>query len=144
MKPILFLRLAACGMVALFTQTTLAQTWQTVDDFQYAAGTNSFATGLAKDPSGNIYVAGDGEDAAGNVYVVGAANTPIPSTNYWVVRKGIPDGAGGIAWSTVSATVGTVFLTEQSDTSAIYCHPTAGIFVAGHSTGTGGAKGTVA
>jgi hypothetical protein len=51
---------------ALFTQAAFAQTWSTVDDFRYSLGTTSYATGLAKDPSGNIiYAAGDGQDASG-------------------------------------------------------------------------------
>src|SRR6266571_4138356 len=52
--------------LALVTQATSAQTWSTVDDFQYSLGINSWATGLAKDPTGTIiYAAGDGQDASG-------------------------------------------------------------------------------
>jgi hypothetical protein len=56
---------------ALFTQAAFAQTWSTVDDFQYALGTNSNATGLAKDPTGTIiYSAGNGQDASGVYHAV--------------------------------------------------------------------------
>src|SRR5437879_8851437 len=47
----------ACGL-ALLTPAAFAQTWQTVDDFQYVLGQYSSAHGLATDPAGNLYVAG--------------------------------------------------------------------------------------
>lgn len=58
---------ALVGCAAAFLpQPMFAQTWYTVDDFQYSPGTSSFATGLAKDPTGTIiYSAGYGLDASG-------------------------------------------------------------------------------
>ena len=45
--------------------TALAQSWYTVDDFQYSPGKFAYATGLAKDPTGTIiYAAGSGQDAS--------------------------------------------------------------------------------
>ena len=52
------LRLALAGAAALLTQTSFAQTWQTVDDFQYAPGFDSEALAITKDPAGNLYAAG--------------------------------------------------------------------------------------
>jgi hypothetical protein len=69
-----FLVRSRCGLkplllsaaLALVTQAGLAQTWSTVDDFQYSLGTNSYATGLATDATGTIiYAAGDGQDGSG-------------------------------------------------------------------------------
>jgi hypothetical protein len=61
MKTHVSTRLALAGAVALFTHTALAQTWQTVDDFQYVAGKNSQANAIAVDAQGIIYVAGQGD-----------------------------------------------------------------------------------
>src|SRR5437899_2688276 len=59
MKPKLTLRLALIGTVALFTHTTFAQTWQTVDDYVYPGLYGSaYAQAITKAPFGNIYVAG--------------------------------------------------------------------------------------
>jgi hypothetical protein len=60
MKTHVSTRLALAGAVALFTHMALAQTWQTVDDFQYAVDKNSQANAIAVDAQGNIYVAGQG------------------------------------------------------------------------------------
>jgi hypothetical protein len=45
--------------------TMQAQTWQTVDDFQYVPGKNSVAKAIAADASQNIFVAGIANDASG-------------------------------------------------------------------------------
>ncbi len=42
-----------------------AQTWTTVDDFQYTPSQSAFAHSLTADVAGNIYVTGWGTDAAG-------------------------------------------------------------------------------
>jgi hypothetical protein len=53
------------GTLGLIAQTTLAQGWYTIDDFQYLPGTNAFANSLAKDSTGSIiYSAGYGQDAS--------------------------------------------------------------------------------
>ena len=55
----------ATAAIALLAQLQLpAQTWQTVDDFQYTAGKHSFAFGSGADGLGNLYVVGRGIDSA--------------------------------------------------------------------------------
>src|SRR5258708_1453153 len=59
------LRSALACTIALLTHPALAQTWQTVSDFQYdevpnVAGPPSVANAMAVDAQGNIYVAGWG------------------------------------------------------------------------------------
>jgi hypothetical protein len=56
-----FLTLAA----VLLLDSAFAQSWYTVDDFQYATGTVAYASGLAKDPTGTImYSVGEAGDAS--------------------------------------------------------------------------------
>ena len=55
----------AAAALALTTCTTSAQTWQTVDDFQYAAGKTAENAALTVLPNGALLAAGDGSDAAG-------------------------------------------------------------------------------
>ncbi len=220
--------LALAGALALLGHTTFAQTWQTVDDFQYFAGKESFVLGLARNPLGNIFAAGDGLDAAGtyhalamkttdggitwatidnysdpnstsqysgpgydagivadpagtlyvagydagtsrawfvrrssdggltwstvdsfilpsglaepramatdsagNVYVTGAISGGS-NTYHVIVRKGIPSGGGGMTWSTVDSN--RVAFVDYGATGAVFCHPTAGVFVVGGSS----------
>src|SRR5947209_19766618 len=84
MKTMHSLRLALAGAVVFLTHSSFAQTWQTVDDFQYVVGKASFARGLAKDPSGNLYAAGDGLDG---------------STNYHALAMKSSDG--GATWNAI-------------------------------------------
>src|ERR1043166_121231 len=91
------LRLGLAGAAALITHVTLAQTWQTVDDFQYTAGKNAFATGLAKDPAGNIYAAGDAQDAGGAWHAVAMKSGPggttwAPIDDYSYLNSGYDAG----------------------------------------------------
>ncbi len=55
MKTMLLTRLA----LALIIYATSAQTWHTVDDFQYTPGRFSVALALTADSAGNLFVAGD-------------------------------------------------------------------------------------
>ena len=55
------IRLALFGAAAFLTHATSAQTWQTVDDFQYVAGRPTFAAAVTLDPFGNLFVAGIGD-----------------------------------------------------------------------------------
>jgi hypothetical protein len=93
-----------------------AQTWTTVDNFQYAKGKNALCIGLASDGFGNIYGAGQASDssgvwhamvmrspdqgitwttsldrpnALGNIYVGGRA-FDAAGTEHWIVRKATP------------------------------------------------------
>src|SRR6266581_3744701 len=63
--PRLLLPLALCAFVALPTHASLAQNWQTVDDFQFVAGQTAANVGLAVTPSGVLFGSGYGFDAAG-------------------------------------------------------------------------------
>ncbi|MGA2557095.1 MAG: hypothetical protein ABSG04_12565, partial [Verrucomicrobiota bacterium] len=59
-----FLRAALLALAVAAPSTLPAQTWQTVDDFQYTLGHHSFAFGCGADGLGNFYVAGRGQDSA--------------------------------------------------------------------------------
>jgi hypothetical protein len=127
---------------ALLAQTQLpAQTWQTVDDFQYTAGKGATALGAGLDTQSNLYTAGWAYDAANiqhalvmrssdqgatwetiedfnyrpgtntyflsfavdpaqNLYAVGVANmAPLSGApDHWIVRKSADHGA---TWTTV-------------------------------------------
>src|SRR5947208_2112249 len=61
MKIFTFRQLAACGAVMLLAHSTIAQTWQTVDEFPY--GTDN--SGLAVAPSGIVFAAGTGSTDTG-------------------------------------------------------------------------------
>jgi len=52
-------------LVALLIASASAQTWQTVDDFQYVPGQTAVNVGLAVAPSGNLFASGYAFDAAG-------------------------------------------------------------------------------
>src|SRR5437773_226528 len=62
--------------LSFFTHTTFAQTWQTVDDFQYFAGQSAGNGALAVLPSGTLLAAGYGYDAAsvGHALVMSSAD----------------------------------------------------------------------
>ena len=65
-KTIVAMRLALAGTVALVTYTTLAQTWETVDDFQYVpADSYAWAMAGAVDALGRVYVCGQASDNTG-------------------------------------------------------------------------------
>ncbi|MBI3851028.1 MAG: exo-alpha-sialidase [Verrucomicrobia bacterium] len=58
MKTLLSTRLALAGTLALFSHTALAQTWQTVDDFQVVSNHVAEPYAMTVDAQGSIYVAG--------------------------------------------------------------------------------------
>ena len=65
MKINLATRLAiAAAAVACFAHASFAQTWQTVDDFQYVAGQPAANWGLAVAPGGTLFAAGFGSDSS--------------------------------------------------------------------------------
>ena len=51
--------------IALLAQSTPAQTWQTVDDFQYSAGMSAGNYGLAVALNGTLFAGGFGLDSSG-------------------------------------------------------------------------------
>jgi hypothetical protein len=58
-------------------------TWSLLDDFQYAAGNVSGASGLSGDTAGNLFVVGGGTSATGH---------------HWLVRESTN---GGASWATI-------------------------------------------
>ena len=86
-------------------------TWSVVDDLA-PGGFYTRPNSIAVDAAGNVYVVGDTDDNTGNIH--------------WTVRKGI----GGTNFTTVDSQVGNWI---YSTASAVFVHPTAGIFVVGES-----------
>jgi len=72
-KYLLPWRLALASVLALLTHTAFAQTWQTVDDFQYvpAPSRQNWARSGAVDTLGRLYIAGSGTDDTTNGSGVG-------------------------------------------------------------------------
>jgi len=64
-KPIALIQLILASATGLLTQNALAQSWSTVDDFQYTAGQGAYNAGLAVLPNSTLLAAGDAYDAAG-------------------------------------------------------------------------------
>src|SRR6266516_4299717 len=65
LRRILSQLLALCAALTFLTHTTFAQTWQTVDDFQYVAGQSAENNGLAFAPNGTLFACGWGDDSSG-------------------------------------------------------------------------------
>src|SRR6266516_7242144 len=84
MKTHVSFTLALLGGIALLTNATFAQTWQIIDDFQYAPGIGASAISIARDPSGNILVSGSVLEAT------------APWKGDAMVQK---SGDGGATWS---------------------------------------------
>ena len=82
MKINLATRLAiAAAAVACFAHASFAQTWQTVDDFQYVAGGASLNYGLTVAPNGTLFASGYAGDASGLYHGLVIASTD--SGNTW-------------------------------------------------------------
>ena len=64
LRGILSLPLVLAAALAIFTHTAFAQTWQTVNDFQYLAGQSAANTALARMTNGTLLAAGYGYDTA--------------------------------------------------------------------------------
>ena len=80
------LPLALAVITTLLTNTTFAQPWQTVDDYQSVPGYDSLAFAITKDPAGNLYTAGQAADAQWNYHAL--------------VMK---SSDGGTTWSTIDS-----------------------------------------
>jgi hypothetical protein len=87
-------------LVALFLANALAaQSWYTIDDFQYSPGKTAIASGLAKDPTGTIiYSAGYAADAASGVSHALAFESLDGGTNWSLSDDytGAPDSIGSV------------------------------------------------
>jgi hypothetical protein len=130
-------------------------TWATSEVFAPRVGGSQSTRAITSDSAGNLYTAGayaanggsylivalsqdhgltwntldDGSpatfcgaittDAAGNIYAVGNLNST------WIVRKAT---AGGTSWANVDSFNPNG---AGSTAKAVFCHPTAGVFVAG-------------
>src|SRR5258708_569921 len=70
-KPIIFMKNlirftgAACAAAIISTQPLIAQTWQTVLNYQLAAGKGADGEGVVADAFGNVFSGGNGTDASG-------------------------------------------------------------------------------
>ncbi len=135
-----FVGAAALALAVAAPSTLPAQTWETVDDYQYTLGKSSAPYGLGADALGNIYTVGYGlnaanvehalvmrssdqganwqtvddynylpgtntwfenigVDPAGNLFTVGCAKMgPGGQTGHWLARKSADHGA---SWQTV-------------------------------------------
>lgn len=62
--------LAVGGALALATSLATAQSWQTVDDYQYSLRQPAAATGLAKNSLGELFGAGWGRDSTSNYHAL--------------------------------------------------------------------------
>src|SRR5213083_2497126 len=65
LKSALLLALCVTAALSLLTHAAFAQTWQTVDDFQYVLGHHSWNVGLAVTPNGSLFASGYALDSAG-------------------------------------------------------------------------------
>src|SRR6266568_5159475 len=74
--------LYALTLYALSTHHTFAQSWSTVDDFQYVAGQGAYNAALAVAPNGTLLAAGSGYDGAdvGHALVMSSADGGITWT----------------------------------------------------------------
>jgi N-acetylneuraminic acid mutarotase len=87
------------GNWQVIKSTNGGTTWSVVDDYRLDASGISGADAIAVDGAGNIYVAG----TARKVVTAGRGNTATTTTtDYWIVRKGLPGGTG---WATVDSFV---------------------------------------
>jgi hypothetical protein len=99
----------------LLVHTVFAQTWYTVDDFQYSPGIYSVATSLAKDPSGAvIYSAGWGEDATSVEHALAFKSTD-GGTN-WSFMDDYVDPTGGLNSNPVitADSTGNLYVSAQT------------------------------
>ena len=95
-------RLVLAGAIALLAHITSAQSWQAVDDFQYAPGSvYNQARAATVDALGRLYVAGEGYDAAGFMHALVMASSDYGSS--WVTLE---DFTYTTNWVTMFNTIG--------------------------------------
>jgi hypothetical protein len=100
MKTSLSARFALLGGVALLTNTASAQTWQTVDDYQYIAGESSENQGLTVAPNGVLFAAG-----LDTWWGIGLVMASSDNGATWSAPLDVFDFGGGI----VSDSAGTLY-----------------------------------
>ena len=96
-------QLVLAGAVALIIHTAFAQTWQTVDNFQYVAGRIAEPRGATADAQGNVYIVGMCADAAQPRYFRHAITRR--STDHgqtWVTVDDLIDPVSHDAWFTAA------------------------------------------
>ena len=96
--PPLLTLLTLPALLTLFTLLgpvpASAQTWQTIDDFQYAPGLWTDAIGVTCDPSGNVWVAGWGAEPGTPAYH-GLVQKSADGGNTWSLSDDFSTGGTG-------------------------------------------------
>src|ERR1051325_7854091 len=96
---------ALLATAALLARSTLAQTWQTVDQFQYVQAADS--SGLTVAPSGVVFAAGTGETSTGYHGLIRASTDNgttwsllddflYPGLNYTIQSAIVSDASGNL------------------------------------------------
>jgi hypothetical protein len=87
------------GLATLLAATHApAQTWQTVDDFQYVSGQSSWLYCLGVDAHGNVYTVGEAYDSTSNQHALVRRSTD-QGTSWQTVDDYLgPGGLGAIFW----------------------------------------------
>ena len=75
--------------ISLLGASPFAQSWQTVDDFQYVAGQPAENFGLVAAPSGVLFASGFGFDASGTSH--GLVMASADSGNTWSAPINLAD-----------------------------------------------------
>jgi hypothetical protein len=140
-KTILPLRLALAGGAALLTQTSFAQTWQTVDDFHYVPGVGGgsvVAQAITKDLASNLYAAGyaidnndfdfavirKSSDGGANWTIIEAFTSGNPTNSGYEYYAITADAAGRLYavgddfWDATASQIGGWFVRESLDAGA--------------------------
>jgi hypothetical protein len=91
MKKHTSVRIALLGALALFKQTTTAQTWQTVDNYSAPSG-DVYLDSLAADPFGGIYAVGYAEIDTSYGYTVGLIRKSSDAGATWSIVDQFSNG----------------------------------------------------
>lgn len=105
-----FLPLGAALLLAPLT-STLAQTWETVDDYQLAPGKVAGVTGMAATEDGVVFSAGGVDDAAGVRH--GFVRRSLDDGQNWINVLDLPNTHG--CWSVTIGASGLVFATANAN-----------------------------
>jgi hypothetical protein len=108
--------LALIGGIALLTNATFAQTWQTVDSFQYVPGQTTLNCGLTVAPSGVVYACGFGSDGTNDYH--GLIVASMDSGNSWsspIDDFSLADGGARYNGGIAADTAGNLFVSGIVD-----------------------------